>query len=276
MKKQHQYDGVDTTTTETSSHPEETTNPKNAKCTPTPHELHEHYLSTLALCSAVFSMFYLIFSIFPYGGFMALHLVPGLQPNSVGIYAGILTGSMKIASVVTAYPWGMLSDTYGRKFVLVFSTASSGVFMFAFGFATNFTVAVAIRVLIGLTNATMTIARVSASELARGNHQLEAKGMGMVMSMVGVGMLFAPSIGGLLSEPITQYATVDFGPYFTPILRQYPFLLPNVLGAVISFLSTILILVSVEETLPAEQLRSPKYILVDGLSYLLRVPAHVS
>ena len=98
----------------------------------------------------------------------------------------------------------------------------------------------------------------------------------MVMSMVGVGMLFAPSIGGLLSEPITQYATVDFGPYFTPILRQYPFLLPNVLGAVISFLSTILILVSVEETLPAEQLRSPKYILVDGLSYLLRVPAHMS
>ena len=96
------------------------------------------------------------------------------------------------------------------------------------------------------------------------------------MSMVGVGMLFAPSIAGLLSEPITQYATVDFGPYFTPLLRQYPFLLPNVLGAVISFLSTILILVSVEETLPAEQLRSPKYILVDGLSYLLRVPAHMS
>ena len=74
---------------------------------------------------------------------MALHLVPGLQPNSVGIYAGILTGSMKIASVVTAYPWGIVSDTYGRKFVLVFSTASSGLFMFAFGFATNFTVAVA-------------------------------------------------------------------------------------------------------------------------------------
>ena len=96
--------------------------------------------------------------------------------------------------------------------------------------------------------------------MARGNHQLEAKGMGMIMSMVGVGMLFAPSIAGLLSEPITQYATVDFGPYFTPLLRQYPFLLPNVLGAVISFLSTILILVSVEETLPAEQLRSPKYI----------------
>ena len=151
MKQPHRYEGVDTTTTELSKTDEETTKHTTVKGIPTPHELHAHYLSTLALCSAVFSMFYLIFSIFPYGGFMALHLVPGLQPNSVGIYAGILTGSMKIASVVTAYPWGIVSDTYGRKFVLVFSTASSGVFMFAFGFATNFTVAVAIRVLIGLS-----------------------------------------------------------------------------------------------------------------------------
>ena len=151
MKQPHRYEGVDTTTTELSKTDEETTKHTTVKGIPTPHELHAHYLSTLALCSAVFSFFYLHFNIFPYGGFMALHLVPGLQPNSVGIYAGILTGSMKIASVVTAYPWGIVSDTYGRKFVLVFSTASSGVFMFAFGFATNFTVAVAIRVLIGLS-----------------------------------------------------------------------------------------------------------------------------
>ena len=62
-----------------------------AKCNPTKEEIHDHLMSTLALCSSVFSMFYLVFSIFPYGGFMALQLVPGLQYNSVGTYAGILT-----------------------------------------------------------------------------------------------------------------------------------------------------------------------------------------
>ena len=166
-----------------------------AKCNPTKEEIHDHLMSTLALCSSVFSMFYLVFSIFPYGGFMALQLVPGLQYNSVGTYAGILTGSMKIASVFTAYPWGIISDTYGRKFVLLFSTASSAVLMLAFGFSTNFTYAVVIRLLMGFckcvctcvflffllkcitswqltspihsitfiaANATMTIARVSA------------------------------------------------------------------------------------------------------------------
>ncbi|MGK3737070.1 MAG: nitrate/nitrite transporter NarK [Bacillariaceae sp.] len=121
-----------------------------AKRNPTKEEIHDHWMSTLALCSSVFSMFYLVFSIFPYGGFMALQLVPGLKYNSVGTYAGILTGSMKIASVFTAYPWGIISDTYGRKFVLLFSTASSAVLMLAFGFSTNFAYAVAIRILIGL------------------------------------------------------------------------------------------------------------------------------
>ena len=56
---------------------------------------------------------------------------------------------MKIASVFTAYPWGIISDTYGRKFVLLFSTASSAVLMLAFGFSTNFTYAVVIRLLMG-------------------------------------------------------------------------------------------------------------------------------
>lgn len=81
---------------------------------------------------------------------MALELVPSLNPNSVGTYAGILTGSMKIAGVFTAYPWGIISDTYGRKFVLLFSTASSAVLMLAFGFSSSFTYAVAVRILIGL------------------------------------------------------------------------------------------------------------------------------
>jgi MFS family permease len=166
-----------------------------AERNPTKEEIHDHLMSTLALCSSVFSMFFGVFSIFPYGGFMALQLVPGLQHNSVGTYAGILTGSLKIASVFTAYPWGIISDTYGRKFVLLFSTASSAVLMLAFGFSTSFTYAVVIRILIGLckcvcvsrvdsfflkcisssqltspihsmtftaANATMTIARVSA------------------------------------------------------------------------------------------------------------------
>ena len=60
---------------------------------------------------------YLLMSAFPYSGFMAMQLIPGLTQESAGTYAGILSGSFMIGRLFSAYPWGMISDRYGRKFV---------------------------------------------------------------------------------------------------------------------------------------------------------------
>jgi hypothetical protein len=49
----------------------------------------------------------------------------------------------------------------------------------------------------GLLNGTMIVARTAISELARGDKELESKGVGIIMSMVGYGMLMSPAIGGL-------------------------------------------------------------------------------
>jgi hypothetical protein len=43
----------------------------------------------------------------------------------------------------------------------------------------------------------MIVARTAISELARGDKELESKGVGIIMSMVGYGMLMSPAIGGL-------------------------------------------------------------------------------
>ena len=55
--------------------------------------LHSHFMSTLALCSSVITMFYLIMSIFPYSGFMVMHLIPGVDHENAGLYAGVLASS---------------------------------------------------------------------------------------------------------------------------------------------------------------------------------------
>jgi hypothetical protein len=112
------------------------------------------------------------------------------------------------------------------------------------------------------------------SELARGNHELEAKGMGLVMGMVGVGMLVAPAIGGLLSEPATQFPNVDFG-RFEATLLKFPFLLPNLIGTTICTISTIQVAFYVKETLPPERLRSAKYIIPDIISFLFSLPSMI-
>lgn len=234
--------------------------------------LRSHTMSSLALCSSVLSMMYLLMSAFPYSGFMAMQLIPGLTQESAGTYAGILSGSFMIGRLFSAYPWGMISDRYGRKFVLLFSTASSAILVVAFGFSFSFPFAVCIRFFTGTCNGTMIAARVSVTELAKGNHDLEARGMGLVMSMVGFGMLIGPAIGGVLSEPVTQHPDIDFG-RFEDLLLKFPFLLPNLIGGLLCTLSTLQIIFSVEETLPKEKLRSPKYFLPDAVSLLAGLPS---
>lgn len=148
--------------------------------------LHSHFVSTMALCSCVLTMFYLLMNCFPYSGFMAMSLVPGLTEESAGTFAGILSSSFMVGRAFSSYPWGKIADIYGRKFVLVVSLLNSAIFSLAFGASRSFTWAVTSRFLMGLGNGIMLIARTSISELARGDHELEARGMGLLMSMVGV------------------------------------------------------------------------------------------
>ena len=98
--------------------------------------------------------------------------------------------------------------------------------------------------------------------------------MGLVMGMVGVGMLVGPAIGGLLSEPVTQFPNVDFG-RFEATLLKFPFLLPNLIGAIICTISTIQVIFYVKETLPPERLRSAKYVIPDIISFFFSLPSMI-
>jgi MFS family permease len=124
---------------------------------------------------------------------------------NVGLYAGILTSSFMIGRALTAIHWGAVADTYGRKFVLLVSLITSAVGSSAFGLSTNFYAALAVRFTMGLFNGTMVVVRTMISELARGDKEAESRGVALLFSMIGYAMLISPAVGGLLSEPMTQY-----------------------------------------------------------------------
>jgi sugar phosphate permease len=118
--------------------------------------LHSPVMSTLAVCSSVFNMFFLVMSVFPYSGYMVLFLFStddeGSSPvtkETVGVYAGILSSSFMIGRAVSGFTWGQLADIYGRKFVLVISLAVCSVGSILFGYSTSFTAAVIIRFTMG-------------------------------------------------------------------------------------------------------------------------------
>ena len=115
----------------------------------------------------------------------------------------------------------------------------------------------------------MVVSRTAISELAKGNHELEAKGVGLLMSMVGYGMLISPALGGVLSEPLKQYPNSTIFQPFESLLSKYPFLLPNIIAFVFSMVSMIFVIVTVEETLPIEKRRHWKYVGLDSF-YCLR------
>jgi hypothetical protein len=121
----------------------------------------------------------------------------------------------------------------------------------------------------------MVAAKTSISELAKGNKELESKGVGLLMSMVGYGMLLSPSIGGLMSDPKKQYPDLfahhDQDSWTLGLVETYPYLAPNVVASLLSIMSIIFITLSVEETLPEDMRRDYRLIGKDFIDFIREI-----
>jgi MFS family permease len=116
----------------------------------------------------------------------------------------------------------------------------------------------------------MIACRTAISELAKGDKDLESKGVGLLMSMVGYGMLISPALGGFLSEPLRQYPNANIlGGHFDGLLTKYPFLPPNIIACVLSILAGVNVVLSVRETLPEEKRRHWTHAGQDLFKYML-------
>ena len=234
-------------------------------------------LALLALCGCSISNSLLLISLFPYSGYMVIHLLPNEtseQPEIVGIYAGWLASCFMFGRLVTAYGYGILADRYGRIVVLQTILTLSAIFSVLFGLSQSYTEAIIWRTCLGMVNSgIISIIKTLSLEIAHGNTDREVHGMGLVMGSRSYGMLMAPTIGGFLAEPIKQYAKLDrwllsqqdneIYPWIYSMLQKYPFLLPNVAVAAICLISCVGVTCFVEETLIADKRRHPKWMLFD-------------
>jgi MFS family permease len=126
----------------------------------------QHTLSTIALCVCALTHSYLLISVFPYSGFMAIELVPSANEENAGSYAGLIASAFMIGRAITSYSWGKAADVYGRITVLCASLVLSFFFSVMFGLAGNFTSVLIWRFLLGLGNGIMGTAKTAVSELA--------------------------------------------------------------------------------------------------------------
>ena len=137
-----------------------------------------HTTATIALCLCTLTHSWLLISVYPYSGFMAIDLIPEVNEENAGSYAGMIASSFMIGRALSSYGWGKLADIYGRKFVLFASLGLSCLFSLLFGMAPTFGSALVWRFMLGLGNGIIGTAKTTTSEIAHGNQKLETRGMG--------------------------------------------------------------------------------------------------
>ena len=197
-------------------------------------------VATIAVINSVNSASYLM--TYPFVSFMILEFYPGLKETEIGYYSGILEGSFHIGSIIGSICWGWFSDKYGRKPALILGLFGTILATIGFGFSPNFGSAIATRLLWGLLNGNVGVAKTALSEVCSDKHT--AKAFSYIGLSNGVGRIFGPALGGLLSEPARKYSWGKIELFVT-----FPFLLPCLAAAGITVVTAIMTHFFLKETL---------------------------
>lgn len=110
---------------------------------------------------------------------------------------GLLVMSYSLMQFFLTPIWGRLSDTVGRRPILLISLAASAVGYLIWGFANSLLWLFVSRIVAGAGNANIAVAQAYISDVTTPENR--AKGMGMIGAAFGLGFTLGPAIGGALS-----------------------------------------------------------------------------
>lgn len=112
---------------------------------------------------------------------------------------GYLLATYSVLQLLLAPSWGRLSDRIGRRPVLLLGLSGYGFTHLLNALATDLWMLFAARILAGLlSSATLPTAMAYVADITTPEER--AKGMGIVGAAMGLGMIFGPALGGLLSH----------------------------------------------------------------------------
>ncbi|WVZ00196.1 hypothetical protein V8G54_026265 [Vigna mungo] len=119
-------------------------------------------------------------SLFPFVYFMVKDFNIAETEEDISTYAGYVGSSMMFGRALTSILWGMISDRYGRKPVIIIGIITVVIFNTLFGLSTSFWMAA------------------YATEIFREEDQ--ALGLSTVVAAWGVGLVIGPALGGYLAQ----------------------------------------------------------------------------
>lgn len=122
----------------------------------------------------------------------------GTAFNATPRTVGLLFASYSIMQLIFSPVLGSLSDKYGRRPVLLLSIIGTGIGFLILGLATTVLMLFAGRILDGITGGNISTAQAYIADITTKENR--AKGMGLIGAAFGLGFIFGPAIGGILSQ----------------------------------------------------------------------------
>ena len=122
-------------------------------------------------------------------------------------------GAFEVALLFAAYSlgnvfgeifWGRQSDKWGRRTVLIATTAGAAITYVAFAYAPGLWLAIAIRIVNGFFGGTLSVAQGFLADASP--PEKRAKAMGLFGASFSLGFAFGPVLGGLLAGAGTHLA----------------------------------------------------------------------
>src|ERR687890_1608514 len=122
----------------------------------------------------------------------------GTAFNATPRIVGLLFASYSVMQLIFSPILGGLSDKYGRRPVLLLSIIGTGIGFLVLGFATTLFMLFVGRILDGITGGNISTAQAYIADITTTENR--AKGMGLIGAAFGLGFIFGPAIGGILSR----------------------------------------------------------------------------
>ena len=110
---------------------------------------------------------------------------------------GLLLGTNALTQFFGAPIIGRLSDRYGRRPLLLVSLAGTAVGFLMLGLANSLWMLFLSRIVDGLFGGDISLAQAYITDIT--DERERAKGLGLIGAAFGVGFIFGPALGGLLS-----------------------------------------------------------------------------
>ncbi|KAJ7074258.1 major facilitator superfamily domain-containing protein [Mycena amicta] len=169
--------------------------------------------------------------IFPYINQFLLVLHVTDDVSKVGLYSGLVESTFAVTQTLTSYSWARLSDSIGRRPIIMFGASGLAVVTLLLGFCRSLAQIIAVRAIAGFLAGNLAVFHAILAEIWP------------------LGAVIGPLIGGQLSNLGTKFPDT-WG--FDFILR-YPYFMPNLVCTVLVLFGLLLAYLFLEETLPAKR-----------------------